>query len=502
MSFSGKIQIVALLLGLVSCGKAGLDCSRDGVVTCDGEYVGRLEAECAQGIVYDFAVTREDESCLKIEWRFTAEEEMYSAWVKPAFVHGSPVSWWMIPAVSYNGNHWGRGLEPKGAEENGLFRTWSYLRTPVPGAVYSEGENFAVASWSDAPQSVDEAFSCSAEPGDSAFRHCLLWPEQEQPSFYVSRDRYAAPWARKISMRKGESHIQVMYLCVSPLEEHHAASRHFLDRAWAKTSPEDYAPEVDKETVRRLGVSYFKESLWAEEDSFKGFSIGLQRYGDHFEQRHRNRYESGWCGQNISISNSLLTDYLQSGDSTSLVKAMACLDCWAEHCPLDNGLFITHFDSILYGKEPIMDACNLGTTAMNYFEAWELAGKCGMERENYLDIAYGICDFALAHQDERGCYARGWRADGSMIVRDGTVGCFLLYPMLKAYGLSGRPEYLRSAERAYDFYAGELLRDGYTTAGALDTWCIDKESAITILRGALGLYRLSGEKRYLDEAVL
>ena len=498
-----KIIYLALLLpALLSCSRSGLHCSRDGRVSLDGEELGWLETGCAPGIVYDLELSREDDSCLKLEWNFKAEEDVDSAWVKAAFVHGSPVSWWMIPSVSYNGNHWGRGLEPKGAEENGLFRTWSYLRTPVPGAVYSEGRDFAVASWGDVPEGEGNAYSCSAEPCDSIFRHCLLWPEQEQPSYYVSRDRYAEPWARCISMKKGESHSLVMYLCVSPLEKNHAAYRHFLDRAWAKTAPEDYAPEVDREEIRKLGVRYFKESLWAEEDCFRGFSIGLQRYGDHFEQRHRNRYESGWCGQNISISNSLLTDYLHCGDSSSLEKAMACLDCWAEHCPLENGLFITHFDSILYGKEPLMDACNLGTTAMNYFEAYDLARKCGFERENYLDIAYGICDFALAHQDGRGCYARGWKADGTMIVRDGTVGCFLLYPMLKAYELSGKEEYLQSALKAYDHYAGELMRDGYTTAGALDTWCIDKESAITILRAALGLYRICGDRRYLDEAVL
>ena len=199
-----KIIYLALLLpALLSCSRSGLHCSRDGRVYLDGEDVGWLEAGCAPGIVYDLELSREDASCLRLEWNFKAEEDVDSAWVKAAFVHGSPVSWWMIPSVSYNGNHWGRGLEPKGAEENGVFRTWSYLRTPVPGAVYSEGRDFAVASWGDVPEGEGNAYSCSAEPCDSIFRHCLLWPEQEQPSYYVSRDRYAEPWARCISLKKG-----------------------------------------------------------------------------------------------------------------------------------------------------------------------------------------------------------------------------------------------------------------------------------------------------------
>lgn len=44
-------------------------------------------------------------------------------------------------------------------------------------------------------------------------------------------------------------------------------------------------------------------------------------------------------------------------------------------------------------------------------------------------------------------------------------------------------------------------KKGYSTAGALDTWCIDKESSISLLRSALKLYNLTNNKEYLDDAV-
>ena len=50
---------------------------------------------------------------------------------------------------------------------------------------------------------------------------------------------------------------------------------------------------------------------------------------------------------------------------------------------------------------------------------------------------------------------------------------------------------------AFDFYYGELARDGFTTAGALDTYSIDKESASPLLRAALALYDTTGDKRYI-----
>ena len=78
-----KIIYLALLLpALLSCSRSGLHCSRDGRVYLDGEELGRLETGCAPGIVYDLELSREDDSCLKLEWNFKAEEDVDSAWVK------------------------------------------------------------------------------------------------------------------------------------------------------------------------------------------------------------------------------------------------------------------------------------------------------------------------------------------------------------------------------------------------------------------------------------
>ena len=61
--------------------------------------------------------------------------------------------------------------------------------------------------------------------------------------------------------------------------------------------------------------------------------------------------------------------------------------------------------------------------------------------------------------------------------------------MIAAYHQSNDNRYLESAKRAFKFYMDELKRNGYSTAGALDTWCIDKESSITLLRSAIRLYQ-------------
>ena len=41
---------------------------------------------------------------------------------------------YVIPGVSYDGNHWGNGLEPKGLERDGAPWVFDYRRTTIPDA--------------------------------------------------------------------------------------------------------------------------------------------------------------------------------------------------------------------------------------------------------------------------------------------------------------------------------------------------------------------------------
>src|SRR5205807_2136495 len=45
---------------------------------------------------------------------------------------------YLIPCVSYNGNQWGTGNEPKGLERDGIPWVFAYDRTGLPAATFSE----------------------------------------------------------------------------------------------------------------------------------------------------------------------------------------------------------------------------------------------------------------------------------------------------------------------------------------------------------------------------
>lgn len=490
------IILLALTLSLAGCSR-GVCVKKDLKVYCDGHLVGTLVCGSEGGDVKtDCVVGKLSDDLLSIGWTYTALEDIDSLRLLPSFERSDSVAFAMVPSVSYNGNDWGRGKEPKG-----FGFSWSWRRTPIPGATYTEAPGYAVALWSDVPG--EQEFSISLSEG----AHRFIIPEEEQPLSYIKRDGYGPGYAGKLSLQKGESLTFHAYLSVVPVEAGHRAIRHFLDRAWSQAMSTQTLPFcADPAQLWERGIHYAKNSLWAEEGPYKGLSIGLTPSGESgWQQRPGWKYEIGWCGQNASFANSLLQDFRMTSDSTSLAKALDILETWSSpQTVYPNGLYVTNYDYILENREnPRLDACNLGTAALQFFEASErLADLPGTEvlRQRLDSVCFGILDFVRSDQLESGCYGKGWSADGECIAREGTVGAFLIGPMILAARLSGDESYMNSALKAYDYYIGEFNDLGFTSAGALDTWCIDKESSAPLLRAALMLYGQSGEKRYLDDS--
>jgi hypothetical protein len=339
-------------------------------------------------------------------------------------------------------------------------------------------------------------FSCSLVPASGSVVHRLIWPEAETPSTYDSRDRYDEAYEMERNFLPGEIFTARAYLVLGTYNQPRTSWSRMLEEAW-RLQERPVRAWYEPERVWELGMAYAKNGLWAEDGEFRGFAIGRKWDGEKWVQaRH---YEVGWCGQNASLANSMLADYLKSGNKDSLSRGLAVLDGWTAGGRLPNGMIRVHYDYILFSKErpEVQDACNLGTAAMNLFEAEELARKCGAERPIYRETALGICDFALSAQSPEGRIGKSWANDGTPSDPEGTVGCFLVPPLVNAYEVTGNETYLRGAELGYRYYIRELLDNGYTTAGALDTYCVDKESAIPLLKAGLALYRVTGKREYL-----
>lgn len=411
--------------------------------------------------------------------------------------HHTP-SYYMIPAVTYNGNEWGNGLEPKGLENEGAPWTFAWHRTAVAGATYSEGTEWSFALFGRTDNLL-RGFSCSLFTREQHAVHRLIWPEEEGPLVYNDRDAYGNAWSEEWTMQPGETFQAGAYLVVALAKNPKTAWRHMLQSAWelnnGRTKPW-YGPE----RIWELGIAYAKESLWSEDGEARAFAIGLLQSGEKLEKRRH--YEIGWCGQNASFANSFLFDYLKFGNRDSLARGLAVLDSWVDLGRLDNGLLHCHLDYALFkqGGRELLDACNLGTAALQFMEAVSLARRCGAERPAYLETALGICDFAVRTQSDSGRIGKSWTCEGLPVDPNGTVGCFLIPAFVQAYVLTGEGRYLEAAESGYRFYIAELVENGFSTAGALDTYCVDKESSIPLLKAGLGLHDATGNPQYLKWA--
>ena len=469
------------------------------------ELIGELLLDISSGVIlHNSAVEQVKPGVFKISKTFLATEQTDFFRLVLDFKAHYGMNWAMIPAVSYNGNNWGRGSEPKGFVTDGKPWSFSYSRASVAGATYSEGPRWSVGLFGDL-NGTDAPFSCSVVPSGEYTVHRLIWPEEEGPSTYFQKNRYQEAFQRRISLAAGAEFRICIYLVTAAVQKEKLSYTHLLDFAW-DLNYHRQKPWYTPEELWRLGIHYAKHSLYVEDGIYRGFSKGLRWYGDQWKLRPTGKYVVGWTGQNISLANSMIYSYIRRDSEEDLQIGLNTLDTWTAHARLENGLIQCLFDPLLDGDDQrsVNDACNLSDAAENFFEAWELLGRIEIDhnRELYKETALGICDFAAEHQASDGRFGKSWDNAGECVDSNGTIGCYLVLPLLKAYQITGDQKYLTSARRGYEYYIAGFLRDGYTTAGALDTYCIDKESAIPLLRSSMRLYDLTKEERYLELAEL
>ena len=428
-------------------------------------------------------------------WKWTRKLSAPTDKMRMEFDTASAPKYTMVPAVNYNGNGWGDSEEYVGDSFEGTPWTYEWHRVMIPACTYTEMENsFAVALMAV----QDDTPSCSLYKVESGMeRHALVWPEQAGPKML---GRHEWKEAYMGTMEPRDTFEGIIFACPVEIERHQA--RTLLDFAWRFYGHSLPAP-MQPEDMWRYSIAFMK-SLWTKEkDGFVAFNRGLQWYNStcFYAKRDQIKYELGWVGQSASASNTLLYEYLRTGDEDAYSKASQCLDAWPKYTKLEGveGLVQIKFDGapVDQTRDIPVDACNLGQGAVQYFLAADLMEKCGTPRPEYIDYAMGMVNFVVSHQLESGEFAKSWNKDGSVRQQNGTIGAFLIPAVLEAYKRTGDEKYLTSAVKAFDCYYKELSDNGFTTAGALDTYCIDKESSSPLLEAALALYDVTKDAKYV-----
>ncbi len=496
--------LTMLMFSLATSCRGTIKWKDDCLLDRQGNLIGTLHVEAGNKLDFSRRISKVDGNTSLLEFTFKARDDVKDAHIRIELQRAERAEWWMIPSVAYADSHDdNRSYEPMKARHKFSWGTYWWRRMPIPSAVYSESQRYAVATWSDS------LTACSIMPTDSSITHCILWPEEDMPARNREYGTTDEDYRHKANaaLKAGERITLHMYVSVAPAEPEHRAMAHFLRTCWLLAEKPKAVPpsdaEVWTEDVRRV-----KDALWVEDTAFTGFRHGDNSKRENPMRRSTGHYEAAGNGQNISLANALLWDYLQHGDTTSLRMGLRTLDCWVTRCRLPNGLFVTHFDDLLENKRTFVDSRSLSQVATDLFEASRLAADCQQERPAYRETALAICRYLVEHQQTSG----GWVFDlttadyTSFVGRSNdtqpTSGVFFVPILLAAHETTGDTLFLSAARRAYVRYIRDLKTEGFTSSFASYDRSADCESALPLLRASLWLHRVTKERIYLDDATL
>ncbi len=430
---------------------------------------------------------------------------------------------YLIPCVNYNGNEFGATLTPKGLTHEGQPWVFSYQRTGIPSCTLTENASCGLALFAAANTSASLESSCSLEKlPDGRYEHVIIRPVTEAPVTYESKGVFGPRYDSYITLAPGESFTACSYVCVCPPRWKNFAAASLVEKALDLLNPQ-LEPCLDNNEVFDLGIKYIHSLLYL----YKGKWLVNEHYTNRMahdcasmkisreEMAERMKYEYwtdigtycqtfevGWAGQNFLNARMLAVKALRDRDNDLLEKAIGIYDafCETQH---SSGLLYTcynhNFDEDATSRRK-PDACNMGWAAAEAVRMFRLLADNGISKAEYFDFARRICDFFIGNWSDKWGFGKSWYVDGRPAQQAGTIGSFLIPALIEFYRESGEQKYLGAALRAEDFYFTRDLDRFECTAGAIDCYCIDKETSWPLVNGAISLYEITGDPIHLQRA--
>lgn len=409
-----------------------------------------------------------------------------------------PYTHYLIPGVSYNGNGWGNGKEPKGLEREGQPWVFDYRRTTLPGCTISEDTEHYIALMASDKDRDSLLCSCSMTADrDGCMIHRLLYPIIERPLTYCSRDKYSESYETFIHLEEGEEFKAVAFLLSGkPAAPAFAAAN--VEEMALQLLGRPFPFAYPMREVQTLALSHAKHLL----SQYRGrqlFHIGMSPENGSFVKR--DGFAFGWCGQNGMYARLCIQKGLQEGKRELVEIGRSNLDAWAGDAVAGTGLIVTEYEDLEKESSVIVDTCNQGFAVAELLKAYRLLKAASMEAEAYRKAAEGVADFFVEHYSSEYGFGKAWDVHtGVCADPNGTIGAYLIPGLVDLYEETGRQRYLDCAKKACRLYFVRDLARFICTAGALDTYCTDKETSGPMLIGALRLYELERSDEWLDIA--
>ena len=414
------------------------------------------------------------------------------------------LNFYMIPCILYNGNEFGSDNSPRGMRSDGEPWIFSADRTGIPGCTYTETKEKGYALFSGTDTDSKNC-SCSIYDENGMTVQRLYFAHIETPKAFMNTHNFGDAIVDIPEISGGEEKHYVCYFYEydkKPGEDFYGYKKLF------DFANGEYCPDP----VERFSANQVKEWNWEfirsliEKTEFGTLAnIGFLSNGTDyfvcepapFMWRKYGKYEAGWCGQNLMIAELLLRSFIETNNAEDKETALSILDTWLlrQH---GSGLISSHYDGEFKEEEHI-DACNEGTIISELLFCSDLLKQIEEDASRYENAAEKICDFYLNNYSD-GDFPQVLKGCGESVVQTGGAGAFITLGFVHAYEYFRKKEYLEIAERSFAFYYDTYLQYSVCGGGALDTFCVDKEGAHPMLRAALGLYKATDNKNYIDLA--
>jgi hypothetical protein len=130
-----------------------------------------------------------------------------------------------------------------------------------------------------------------------------------------------------------------------------------------------------------------------------------------------------------------------------------------------------------------------------------LKSKTGENKEKWLESALTALDAIISIQRDDGCYGYTYSLNGPVILdSDGFAGCWFAAACALAYDITGKNEYLKSAESGMNYYY-EFVKNLDCWGTPMDTWkSIDQEGNLAFIKASVILHKITGDAKYLEMA--
>ncbi|MGE4585428.1 MAG: hypothetical protein AB7C91_12335 [Sphaerochaeta sp.] len=408
-----------------------------------------------------------------------------------------PVDHYLIPCVTYNGNPFGSGKEPKGLEYHGKPWIYAYDRVGIPSCSLVENSTAMVALCASDENRESLISSCSIEECGGRFLQSIYYPVIESPLTYSCTDYYTEEFEEFITLSPGSSLTTVVFCIVGRPRWKNYGMATVLDLV-PMLYPCSTKAVMSPSEVWKLGISEAKNLLWPwDETHLVIIGRSIEEKGLVFDRKH---FEIGWCGQNAIYARMFLHEYFHTKDNEFLRNGLGILDAWTRSMQISSGLFYVHYEKGMEKDGLLADTCNLGFGIAEVVRAYVLLRKHGIAREEYLDFARRAGDFFVRNYSDEFGFGKLWDGKGECVDRKGTIGAYMIPALMELYRATEDEIYLAMAKKALDFYHSRDLAQFVCTSGALDTDCVDKETSSPLLKGALMIYEETHEKEYLEVA--